>query len=655
MKKIGLTILACCLAVLVINSSALGMSSANYRVDEDVLSSGGGAAASANYSNYATLGQPTAIGSSTSANYANSGGFLQDESVLRSLMITLAGSGTGSVSPDSGSILWTGNTGTAYYADGSTATLTASAGANSDFIGWSGACTGTGSCIITMSTNTAATATFNANAYAIATAVSAGSGTVTCSPNPVTPGGTSTCTITPSTGYSLLGLIVDSSSVASAATYSFTNVNANHTISASFSANLYNLSIITSGTGTGRVTSSPAGINCPGTCSFGFPYNSSVILSATTPTGSTFMGWSGSGCGGTGTCSFMITSAATVTARFNDTQAPVLVISALPDNSSTNNPVFNINGTVTDNREVQSLTVSGVSVTVQPDHTFNTALVLTSGTNTITTIASDYSANTTTDIRRITLDQTAPTLTITMPADNSITSQGTITLAGTVESDAALSTSVNSGPTITILFTGTSYTTNLNLTSGLNGIDVTARDAAGNSTSSHRTVTYDSSAPSLAITTPPHDTVVTSATITISGTVSDAITNAPAVALSFNTTTYTPAVIAGVFSQQITFPAQGRYSVTVMATDEAGNSGTVIRNIIYENIPGDVNNNGALELSDVLTCFRYYRGRVSLTDAQKLSCDVAPLGSDGKPSPDDKVDAKDVILLLRRMLGLVSW
>ena len=83
----------------------------------------------------------------------------------------------------------------------------------------------------------------------------------------------------------------------------------------------YNLAILKSGTGTGTVTSNPAGINCGGTCSANFAENTNVTLTATPAAGSTFTGWSGgtgsaSGCTGTDDCTFNITADSRVTATF---------------------------------------------------------------------------------------------------------------------------------------------------------------------------------------------------------------------------------------------------------------------------------------------------------------------------------------------------
>ena len=62
------------------------------------------------------------------------------------------------------------------------------------------------------------------------------------------------------------------------------------------------LDISTSGTGSGTVSSVPAGIDCGSTCSASFDAGTSLTLTATPSPGSTFLGWSGGGCRGTGSC-----------------------------------------------------------------------------------------------------------------------------------------------------------------------------------------------------------------------------------------------------------------------------------------------------------------------------------------------------------------
>jgi prepilin-type N-terminal cleavage/methylation domain-containing protein len=85
-------------------------------------------------------------------------------------------------------------------------------------------------------------------------------------------------------------------------------------LTATFAAPVYNLSVSNPGTGTGTITSSPAGINCGSTCSYGYTSGTSVTLTETTTWG-TFTGWSGGGCSGTGpTCTVVMSQAYSVSA-----------------------------------------------------------------------------------------------------------------------------------------------------------------------------------------------------------------------------------------------------------------------------------------------------------------------------------------------------
>ncbi len=80
----------------------------------------------------------------------------------------------------------------------------------------------------------------------------------------------------------------------------------------------FTLSVSKDGTGSGTVTSAPAGINCGVTCSANFTDGTSVALTASAASGSTFGGWSGA-CSGTGGCSVTMNANKTATATFTKT------------------------------------------------------------------------------------------------------------------------------------------------------------------------------------------------------------------------------------------------------------------------------------------------------------------------------------------------
>ena len=81
------------------------------------------------------------------------------------------------------------------------------------------------------------------------------------------------------------------------------------------------LTVNKTGTGSGTVTSNPAGIDCGSTCSADFTPNTVVTLTATPTAGSLFSGWSGACTGSANTCPVTMDAAKNVTATFTVTQS----------------------------------------------------------------------------------------------------------------------------------------------------------------------------------------------------------------------------------------------------------------------------------------------------------------------------------------------
>jgi hypothetical protein len=93
-------------------------------------------------------------------------------------------------------------------------------------------------------------------------------------------------------------------------------MDAAHSVTAAFTLETRNLDVSKDGTGSGSVSSSPAGIDCGATCSLAFDYGTVVTLTATPAASSDFTGWTGAGCTGTGTCIVTMDAARSVTATF---------------------------------------------------------------------------------------------------------------------------------------------------------------------------------------------------------------------------------------------------------------------------------------------------------------------------------------------------
>jgi hypothetical protein len=157
--------------------------------------------------------------------------------------------------------------------------------------------------------------TFAPNAYTL-TSITGVNGAITPSAM-VSYGDSHTFLITPDPGFHVAYLLVDGAFLAAATTYSFTNVSSDHWIYPVFAVNIYTLSLTVDGTGSGRVTSVPAGIDCKTGCSAPYERGTQVRLTAATDPGSQFAGWSGA-CGGAADCVLQMNSDAEVVATFVD-------------------------------------------------------------------------------------------------------------------------------------------------------------------------------------------------------------------------------------------------------------------------------------------------------------------------------------------------
>ncbi|MCC6993022.1 MAG: hypothetical protein IT370_00195 [Deltaproteobacteria bacterium] len=240
------------------------------------------------------------------------------------LTVTRAGSGNGVVVSSPAGINC-GSTCSATYGWGSTVTLTASPLTGSQFVGWSGACSGTApTCAMWMTASRSVTATFAVASHTLTvTRAGAGGGTVVSAPAGISCGAdctesypygtTVTLTASPAAGSSFTGWSGSCAGTAPTCTVTMTTARS---VSATFGPNLYALTVVRAGAGAGTVTSSPAGISCGADCTEVYNYGTLVTLTASPQVGSQFAGWSGPCTGVSATCTVTMTAAQTVTASF---------------------------------------------------------------------------------------------------------------------------------------------------------------------------------------------------------------------------------------------------------------------------------------------------------------------------------------------------
>ena len=269
------------------------------------------------------------------------------------LTVAKAGTGTGTVVSSPLGISC-GSTCFKAFTSGTAVTLTATPTALHTFTGWSGACSGTGTCTVTMSQARSVTANFSAPMNTVTPlnqTNQAGSGGAQTAYSFAVPSGAKNLVVQTAGGTGNVKMYVRAGSAATTAAYDCAATAAGTAQSCAFptpqvttyhvllvantsyaglsvtatydiEATGATLTVVKAGAGSGTVTSSPAGISCGSDCTETYASGTAVTLSASPSSGSIFQGWSGGSCSGAGTCLFTINSAQTVTATFGSAPAP---------------------------------------------------------------------------------------------------------------------------------------------------------------------------------------------------------------------------------------------------------------------------------------------------------------------------------------------
>ena len=209
------------------------------------------------------------------------------------------------------------------YNSGSVVTLVATPGSGYTFSGWSGACSGTGICAVTMNAAKTVTATFTPSLIVAKTGT--GSGTVTSTPAGINCGAICTAGFSNGTVVSLSAAPASNavfsgwSGACSGAGSCVVTMDAVKNVTAIFTRVQYNLDVTKTGNGGGTITSSPAAISCGANCLEAFDGGTTVTLSAIADANSVFNGWSGA-CSGVVTCSVTMDDIKNVGADFSKPQ-----------------------------------------------------------------------------------------------------------------------------------------------------------------------------------------------------------------------------------------------------------------------------------------------------------------------------------------------
>src|SRR4051812_14872163 len=262
------------------------------------------------------------------------------------LTVSRSGAGAGAVNSNPAGISC-GLDCTEAFPSGTVVTLTATSSSGSIFSGWSGgACTGTGTCTVTLSAATTVDARFDLITHSLGvTRTGAGAGTVTSSPTGINcgndcsetyPDGTAVTLTAPAAG-NLIFWGWTGGGCTGTGTCAL-NMSTDASVSARFDLITYPVTVSRAGTGTGTVTSNPAGINCGTDCSEPYVVGSSVTLAAVAASGSILTGWTGCDTTSGATCTVTVGAARTVTATFARVYTLTVQKSGLGSGTVTSSP-----------------------------------------------------------------------------------------------------------------------------------------------------------------------------------------------------------------------------------------------------------------------------------------------------------------------------
>ncbi|MDO4324067.1 MAG: Ig-like domain-containing protein [Lachnospiraceae bacterium] len=178
---------------------------------------------------------------------------------------------------------------------------------------------------------------------------------------------------------------------------------------------------------------------------------------------------------------------------------PTITWKVTDDDSGVNPATIGI--TIDSGTKITGEAISKTSITGGYQCSYTPPTALADGSHTIKFDASDYDGNAAAQ-KSVTfkVDTVPPTLSVTAPADKSVTNKAACTVTGTTNdvtsSPVTVTVKLNSGTAeaVTVNADG-SFSKALTLAAGANTITVVATDAAGKSTTVTRTVTLDTGAP----------------------------------------------------------------------------------------------------------------------------------------------------------------
>jgi hypothetical protein len=266
-----------------------------------------------------------------------------------------------------------------------------------------------------------------------------------------------------------------------------------------------------------------------------------------------------------------------------DRRAPSLAITE-PSEAYVKGGVIDVAGEGSDETPVV-VEVNGVPATVVPAgtgpdgrgrFTFAASVPAVDGSFRVTAAARDAAGNPQSAFRDLVVDGAAPQIAVAEPAQPFFTNAETALVSGTVSDSSPVTLLVNGLPAACEGTPSCAWSAVVALGSQSAPVDVSARDAAGNESSTTVPITVDRVPPVLTIETPLPDAAVGALPLVVAGVVSD---TSPLVV----TVNDRPATVTGsAWHVQLDGLLEGSQELRAVARDAAGNQTSSSRNAVVD-------------------------------------------------------------------------
>ena len=253
-----------------------------------------------------------------------------------------------------------------------------------------------------------------------------------------------------------------------------------------------------------------------------------------------------------------------------DTRAPELTITTPAADACLDAATLTVSGTVAEAR-IESVTVNGVNATITGE-SWTASVPVNEGKVAITVEARDASGHTTSRTHNVTVDRTAPVIEVTSDG-----AAFTTTLTNRAVALFVKAGDTDTNVAVTATLDGAAYTSGSSITAeGAHKLVVKATDCAGHAAEQTVDFTIDTTPPTIRDFQPGNNATVGTMPTAIRAT-TDA--DAESVALDGTQLRATPASDGTFTIDNVPF-AEGTNGFTLVATDRAGNSASVLYTLV---------------------------------------------------------------------------